>query len=268
MKKLAIFTTILLSIVLIMTSVHAAESFSITAKMEKNEFSKNEEFTVEFNLSSMQVGEGIITVGATLEYDKESLEIIDKAGQNGWNMTYNDAEGIILLDNEKLIKDNGTLFKVTFKVKENSKQNLTIKLKDITAAGAGDEITAVNVEKPIVIKVDSGNNGGNGSGDNGGNNSGNNGGNNSGNSGNNNGNSNNNGNNNNGGSSNNDNGNNNGSTIINPGDNSQSGSTTNGNNNNATQMPKTGQNDTILFVLIGIAIISAIVFFYKSKHCK
>lgn len=271
MKKLTTFVAILLSIAFIMTSVYATESFSITMQMEKNEFSKNEEFTVEFNLSSMQVGEGIISIGATLEYDKESLEVVSKLGQNGWSMTYNDAEGIMLLENNALIKDNGALFKVTFKVKENSKPNLTIRLKDITAAGAGDEISVVNVEKAIVIKSDSSNNGGNNSGDNSGSNSGdnnddsnndsNNNNNNSNNNENNNGESSNNGSNNNGNA----NGNNNQNTISNTDDKNQTGNTTDESKNNVVKIPQTGENDTIIFVLIGVATVLAVISFIRLK---
>lgn len=257
MKKLTIFTAILLSIVCIMTSVYAAESFNITQKMEKSEFNKNEEIKVEFDLSSMQVGEGIISIRATLEYDKDSLTVISTEGQNGWKVSYNDAERIMLIEHDNLIKDNGPLFKVTFKIKENSKSNLIIGLKDITAAGAGDEISVVNVQKTITIKTEDNNgNGGNNPGDN----------NNGNNNNNNNNGSSNNGSNNNGGSSNNNgsNNNSNGSNSSNIGNN-KPGSTTDGNKNNGVKIPQAGENNTVFFVLIGAATVSAIIFFVKAK---
>lgn len=285
MKRLTIFATILLSVICIMTSVYAAGTFNITAQTRENEFNKNSEFTMEFTLSGMQVGEGIITIGATLEYDKDSLEIVRTEGQNGWKMTYNDDTRIVFLENDALIKDNGALFTITFKVKESSKPNLTIKLKDITAGGPGEDISALNVEKAIVIKTDDSNNGGNNSDDNnngdnsnGGNGSeDNNNGNNS-NGNNNNGNDNNQGNGNNGnnngnnnsginnGNSNNNNENSKPNTTISTNDNNQSGSTTNG--NNGAKIPQAGENDTVLFVLIGAAVVSAVIFFVKSVIAK
>lgn len=261
MKKIMLFGLVLLSVICIITSVYAAGSFSVTAQTNKNEFSKNEEFIVEFNLSNMQVNEGIITMNATLEYDKDSLTVVSTEGQNGWGVTYNDATGILFLDNSALIKDNGGFLKVTFKVKENSKANLTIGLKDITASGGEGDITVANVEKAIVIKTDSTNSGNNNSGNNNGdnNNSGNN------NNGNNNGN-NNSGNNN---SGNNSNGNNNSNNNNNNNSNSNSNKISNTNTENNTiatgKLPQTGEGNIALIVCIGLVIACSVISYIKMK---
>lgn len=249
MKKIMLFSLVISSVICIITSVYAAGSFSVTAQTNKNEFSKNEEFIVEFNLNNMQVNEGIITMNATLEYDKDSLTVVSTEGQNGWGVMYNDATGILFLDNSALIKDNGGFLKVTFKVKENSKANLTIGLKNITASGGEGDITVANVEKAIVIKTDSTNSENNNSGNNNGDN------NNSG--------SNNNGNNNSGNnnSSNNSNGNNNSNSNSN-----KISNTNTVNNTVATgKLPQTGEGNIALIVCIGLVIACSVISYIKMK---
>lgn len=265
MKKLMLFSLVLLSVICIITSVYAAGSFSVTVQTNKNEFSKNEEFTVEFNLSNMQVSEGIITMNATLEYDKDSLTVVNTEGQNGWGVTYNDATGILFLDNSALIKDNGGFLKVTFKVKENSKANLTIGLKDITASGGEGDIIVANVEKTIVIKTDSTDNGNNnGDNNNGGNN---NGGNNNGsnNNGNNNGSNNNGGNNNSNNNGNNNSNNNNNSNSNNNNSNKISNTNTENNTIASGKLPQTGEGNIALIVCIGLVIACSVISYIKMK---
>ena len=131
MKKIIMSSFILILTVCIMGNVYGAFSCQINMEAPKTQVSKNDEFTVDVKITNIQSEKGVISFGGTLEYDKDSLTVISTEGQNGWKMTYNDAEGIMLIEHDNLIKDNGPLFKVTFKIKENSKPNVTIKLKDI-----------------------------------------------------------------------------------------------------------------------------------------
>ncbi len=91
----------------------------------------------------------------TLEYDKDSLEIVEMEGQNGWDspiegVSYNAQNGLMVLTKGGLAKNDENITKITFKVKENSKSNVTIELKDISASDS-TLIKADNFAKNITI---------------------------------------------------------------------------------------------------------------------
>lgn len=139
MKKIVKLSLILLVTVLMMGSVYAALSCEISAKANKTEVTKNEEFSVDFNIANIQSQRGVISLGATLEYDKDSLELVKMEGKNGWEtpadgVSYNKSNGKIAITRSGVGKDNETVFTATFKPKETSKENLVITLKNITVA--------------------------------------------------------------------------------------------------------------------------------------
>lgn len=139
MKKIVKLILVLCMTIFIMGNVYAALSCEVSVQASKIEVSKNEEFTVDFNLSNIQSERGIISLGATLEYNKDSLELVKMEGKNGWEtpvegVSYNPSKGKIAITRSGLGKKDETVFTATFKVKENSKQNLLITLKNITVA--------------------------------------------------------------------------------------------------------------------------------------
>lgn len=139
MKKIVKLGLILLITVFMVGTVYAALSCEISAKANKSEVSKNEEFSVDFNIANIQSQRGVISLGATLEYDKDSLELVKMEGKNGWEtpaegVSYNQTNGKIAITRSGVGKDNETVFTATFKPKETSKENLVITLKNITVA--------------------------------------------------------------------------------------------------------------------------------------
>ena len=157
MKKIIKLTLISLIIACIMGNVYAAISCNMELQTEKKEFNKNEEFTVDVKISNLQSDRGIISMGATLEYDKDSLELVKMEGQNGWETpingsSYNKANGKMVLTRNGLGTNAETIFKITFKVKEESKQNLMIALKNITVADGYSPAKVTSAYKNITIK--------------------------------------------------------------------------------------------------------------------
>ena len=76
MKKIVKLSIIMLVITICMVgNTYAALSCEVNMKANKTEISKNDEFTVDVDVSSIQSERGIISLGATLEYDKSSLEL-------------------------------------------------------------------------------------------------------------------------------------------------------------------------------------------------
>lgn len=159
MKKLMKLSLILLIVMYSFTGIaYAATSCNVTINASKTEVSKGEEFTVEVNLTDMQSDLGIISLGATLEYDQESLELIEMQGKNGWEsptgMNYNKTNGKIVITRNEPGKNNETIFTIKFKVKDNSKQEPVITVKDITVGDGDKPVTVVQASKKMALKAE------------------------------------------------------------------------------------------------------------------
>lgn len=147
-KKLAKLSIVVLIAFCVMGCVYAALSCNLTMKLDKTTFDKGEEFTVDIELSNIQSERGIIALGATLQYDTDSLELVAVEGKNGWEtptegISYNQSNGKIAITRSGLGKNDETVFSLKFKVKETSKQNVVIALNDITV---GDGIAPAKIE--------------------------------------------------------------------------------------------------------------------------
>lgn len=156
MKKTLVFSLIVMITICIMGSVYAALSCNIGIQSNKTEVKKGEQFTININVSNIQSERGIISMGGTLEYDKDSLELIDMEGKNGWEKptsgsTYNPANGKIAITRSGLGKNAETIFSVTFKVKENSKQNLIVGMKDISVADGTQPVKIAQAYQNITV---------------------------------------------------------------------------------------------------------------------
>lgn len=91
--------------------------------------------------------------GGTLEYDKDSLEIIKMEGENTWaKPSYNDDNGKFATDRGDYASNDETVFKITFKVKEGSKENLTITLLEASASNGKDEVKLKDIKTNIKVK--------------------------------------------------------------------------------------------------------------------
>lgn len=158
MKKIVKLSLVLLLITIFMIgNVYAANGCDMSVETNKTELSKNEEFTVDFKISNIKSEKGIISLGATLEYDKDSLELVKMEGKNGWETpaegaSYNQNNGKIAITRSGLGKSDETVFTATFKVKETSKQNLVITLKNVTVADGVAPATAEIAYKNITVK--------------------------------------------------------------------------------------------------------------------
>lgn len=158
--------TVKLSIVLIMalcvimmlgSNVYAALSCKVDMKISKTEYVKNDEFTVNVDISNITSEKGVIAFGATLEYDKDSLTLVKMEGQNGWETplaggSYNEDTGIIAITRGALGKNDETVLKLTFKVKDSAKEKATIKLREVSVADGTELANVEAMNKEITIK--------------------------------------------------------------------------------------------------------------------
>lgn len=157
MKKVIGMGIILLMAICITGNVYAAFKCNIDMKIEKSEYNKGDTFTVDINISNIESDRGVISFGGTLEYDKDSLKLEKIQGLNGWETptigsSYNEANGKFIVTRSGLGKNDETIFKLTFTVKKESKENATITLKDMTLADGTAPAKVNEVTKNITIK--------------------------------------------------------------------------------------------------------------------
>ncbi len=159
-NKIMYFIIMLLIAIIMLGKVYAISECNVEIKAQKNNLNKNDEFTVDVNISNIKSEMGITAFGATLEYDKESLNIEKIEGRNEWEtptngLTFNEENGKIAITKSGFAKKNETIFKITFKVKEQSAKNPTITLKNITASGgiATGDIPVADMTKTITVKT-------------------------------------------------------------------------------------------------------------------
>jgi hypothetical protein len=157
MKKIIRLSLVLLAAIAIMgCTAYASLDCTVSIETTKTVFSENEEFVASIKLSNIQSERGVIAFGATLEYDKDSLTIVKMEGKNGWSTpSYNEENGKLVMDRSNVTNNDEIIFEITFRVKEDSKQNTNITLKDISVSDATTPIKEISsISKSIVIDDD------------------------------------------------------------------------------------------------------------------
>lgn len=153
MKKLMSVTLILVTMMTLITNVYAASSYKLSLKSSKRELNKGDEFSVDIKLSNIQDEKGIIALGATLEYDEDSLELVKMEGKGEWSKpTYNEANGGLVTDRNGYTTSDETMCTITFKVKEESKQNLEIILSKISASNGKEDMKIDDISTIVSVK--------------------------------------------------------------------------------------------------------------------
>ena len=156
MKRISLIgILIILMIATIATSVYAATTGKINMTTQKSEYEKGEEVVVDIKISELKSDKGIITLGATLEYDKNSLEFVKINGADNWsNPSYNEANGKCITDRSEITKTDESVAKVTFKVKSTAASTTNVKLNGVEVSG-GDGVFKLG-EATSTIKVKNG----------------------------------------------------------------------------------------------------------------
>lgn len=156
MKKISLIgILVILSITIIATSVYAVTTGKINMTTQKSEYDKGEEVVVDVKISDLKSDKGIITLGATLEYDKNSLEFVKMSGADNWsNPSYNEANGKFITDRSGLTKSDESVVKITFKVKTTAATTTNVKLNGVEVSG-GDGVFKLD-ESISTIKIKNG----------------------------------------------------------------------------------------------------------------
>lgn len=157
MKKILKLGIVFLIIYMIMIGNVYAMECKTSIELQKTEFKVNEEFKVDFCISDIESNRGVISLQATLEYDEDSLTLIKMEGKNGWETpaegaSYNKENGKFAITRSGTNKNDEVILSITFKVKENAKQNPSINLKDISIADGDGMAKFAKISKTITVK--------------------------------------------------------------------------------------------------------------------
>lgn len=152
---------IAIMLVFVYTTVVSALSFTPSMTPSSTVVPEATEFTVEVKVSNLDVGpDGINTMSGVLEYDDKVFEKISASsieGLNSWNPTFNAETGKITLTKLDFVKEEEKVFQVTFKTKTGISGNVgEIKLVDIMAANNSSEINAQDISTTITVGTNGG----------------------------------------------------------------------------------------------------------------
>lgn len=125
-----------------MTIVNAADTTNYSVGMSLTSNSKlkaGDTVTVSINLTSINAGDGIDTITAKLNYDKNVLEQItvsNFSANNAWTPSYAETTNMMTFQKNSKVKSAETVATISFKVKDTiSVDSTTIKLEEIVASG-------------------------------------------------------------------------------------------------------------------------------------
>ncbi len=161
-KKILKIVIIMLLLIMTYTTIVNALSLSVTMETDNTTVQEETEFLVTFNVSNIDVGEnGINSLSGYLEYDEEIFETVNKSsieGLNGWATDYNADDKKITLTKQNFVKSEEKVFSMTFKTKSevNGKEGI-IKFKNINAGNSEKTIDAKDVSLTIVVGKENGN---------------------------------------------------------------------------------------------------------------
>jgi len=154
MKKIVTLSLALLTVMIMITNVYAA-SFSAELKTDKVNLENTDEFEVEMSVLNIQDDRGLITLGGTLEYNKNDLNLVTMDSVGEWTKpVYNEANGKFVMDRDGLTTNNETVIKMTFKVNNKNTKNTDIILRDIIASNAEEDIEANDIKLTVKIEND------------------------------------------------------------------------------------------------------------------
>lgn len=162
---------IMLSIILVVGvfmcqcySVKAVEpSLNVSLSSTNTTIKKGQEVTVLVEISDIEMGDGINTFKATLNYDTDVFTSVDVQGINDWTkQTYNTENGIFILTYSNLLTTTEqAIARFTFKVKDDTtKESGTISLTEMEAANTDSKATPDDASITLNVEQDD-NNGGN-----------------------------------------------------------------------------------------------------------
>lgn len=159
MKKIRkIFMAIFLITVILASTINIsnATDYGATMKLTSNATTTKVGNTVTFTLSLLSTTnvDGVATVHAKINYDKEVLEYVSCEAVNSWSApVYNQENQEFVTERADVMKPTGDIIKITFKViSEPSSSTTTVSITNFDVADTENEITVKECSAELTIE--------------------------------------------------------------------------------------------------------------------
>ena len=148
--KITLIMLVMIAMVINLTGIVNAAESSLDARLSATTtvLEKGKEVTVTISLANINVGEGVNTLKATVNWDKDILEFIDyERTVNDWSTTWNPTQGtLVAIHMSGLVKTDTAVAKLSFKVKDVEElEDTTITLTNIESANTEEKVIPSNV---------------------------------------------------------------------------------------------------------------------------
>lgn len=160
-KKVFKVLIMIMLLVIAVSTVAQAASFTATMTPSSTTVAPETEFTVTVKISNLDVGSnGINSLSGYLTYDDSVFETINESsieGVNDWKPTFSSDNGRITLLKTQFVNTEEAVFQITFKTKSETdlkkKTSGIIKLSQVVASNSQDDITASDISTTITIST-------------------------------------------------------------------------------------------------------------------
>ena len=136
------------------------DSYKVVMSTDKVTVNKGEEITITISLKDINIESGDKGIGsytANLEFDSSVLEYVTSTGTDKWEAPmYSDGQMLGETKDGSVMKTDGSIGTITFKVKENtSVSEATISIKNFSGSNAVKDIKVADYSIKITIKSNS-----------------------------------------------------------------------------------------------------------------
>ena len=155
--KKVIFAVLIITLLVLTSSVHAAnDSFKTALSVNNSQVKKGEEVTVTLKLSDISIKSGEKGIGAysaKIDFDSSIFEYVSVRGADKWDTPLYQNKLITATTSDgNVVNTNQSIATVTFKVKSNAALgDTTIKLTNFSGSTAASNLAAPDSSVKITI---------------------------------------------------------------------------------------------------------------------
>ena len=137
-KLKTLLTVSIMALIVVISTISSAASVGMTLS-SNSKLKAGDTVTVTMNLGNIDAGNGIDTITAELNYDKNVFETVETSNliaSNSWTPTYASSTNMLTAVKNSKVTKGETVLTITLKVKSTlSAKSTTVTLKDIVVSG-------------------------------------------------------------------------------------------------------------------------------------
>lgn len=151
MKKKIMSVIILIIILLGYNSIIYAADTNITFSKNKDSYNAGDIIQISVGANNITLENGIETVIGNINYNKSLYESCTVEEKNGWKADFNEENGKIILQRNNGMKENGEIFVIKLKLKDNITTPDTISFTNINISDENTDLYPGEVKVEISI---------------------------------------------------------------------------------------------------------------------